>query len=832
MGMSVRRWGDFEVDFDRLLGRGGMGAVYRGRQVSVNRPAAIKVLKKDLTANPEFVQRFHREASLLAKLVDHHLVQVFGAGESEGQYYYAMEVVEGEDFASRLKKGRKFAVDEILQAARQVSLALQAAWKHRIIHRDIKPSNIILTTENRIKVMDFGLAKDPGSDVTQTEVIMGTAKYMSPEQATGGECDVRSDLYALGVVLYELATGRPPFVGESATAVMFQHVHKEPIPPHQANPALPMEVEALILRLMAKNPEARYASPEAVVSAVESILEGVTPDEKSTLFGETLRVDPSTGGATPAPAAPAPPPAPRSWPLYLSLSAALLLAGVGGYYLIEAASTSALPPPEPPPAARLPEKEPPPLPPLAPPEEAWRAPLRQGLDAFGRRDWGTAALKLEEARRLGAKDPDVEEKERRAHANELVAKGDEEEDAVRALEHYQAARKFVDDDALREKFRRASFDRWQKSAERHEGGDWTQASADWGRAVEFAEEGRKAETAARQRFCATYSEAVKARLSGDWKVAFDRLGELAREPRNYAASIEGERKRAKEELDRLAERAGAELRREFERTAEEGRAALRRAAWVEAKAAFDRLQDPKFKDLPKDALAPHLREAGLALAAPRGMVFVPGGKFRMGGGRDVESPEWEAQVEPFYLDDREATVAEYAEFLESLDPSGHHARCPENEPPGKRHDPIDGFAQGPEDPVVGVDWWDAASYAAWRRKRLPREAVWGRAASFDPQGRRSYPWGDRFQKEGGRSYLGVDGLGNGVIEWTADWFQAYPESPSTHVDFGEKKKALRGGFLLDTDAERDARVAFRHWQLPSYRSRKVGFRCAQDVAER
>jgi serine/threonine protein kinase/formylglycine-generating enzyme required for sulfatase activity len=827
MGMPAKRWGDFEIDFDRLLGRGGMGAVYRGRQVSLNRPAAIKVLKKELTTNPEFVQRFHREAALLAKLVDSHVVQVFGAGEGDGQYFYAMEVVEGEDFGSKIKKGRKFAVDEVLQVALQVSRALQAVWKHKIVHRDIKPSNIILTRDQQIKVMDFGLAKDPGSDVTQTEVIMGTAKYMSPEQATGGTCDVRSDLYSLGVVLYELATGRPPFLGESATAVMFQHVHKEPIPPHQANPAVPMELEALILRLMAKNPDLRYVSPDALISAVEAILEGVTPEEKSTLFGETLKVDPS-----PAPAPPAPRPS-RSWPLVLSLGAAVVLVGVGGYFLLQAASTPPRPPEPPPVAARVPEKDPePPKPPAPPAEDAWKAPLREGLDAFARRDWMSAAVKLEEARRLGATDPDVREKARQAQANELIAKGDEERDDVRALEHYQAARKFAEDDALREKIRRASFDRWQKSAIRHEGGDWTQAAADWGRAAEFAEEGRRQETQARQRFCATYSEAVKAKLAGNWKLSLEKLAELAQEPRNFASAIEAERKRAVEELDRLAELAGAEARKEFDRIAEEGRAALRRAAWVEAKAAFDRLQDPRFKDCPKDGLAGSIREAALAMAAPRGMVFVPGGKFRMGGGRDVESPEWEASVGPFYLDDRETTAGEYAQFLKSIEASGHHPGCPEKEPAGKRHEPVDWTSQRPEDPVGGVDWWDASSYAAWKRKRLPREAEWERAASFDPQGRRAYPWGDRFQKEGGRSFLGVDGLGTGVIEWTSDWFQGYPGSPAASADFGEKKKALRGGVLLDPDAERDARVTYRHWHLPSLRSRKVGFRCAQDVAER
>jgi serine/threonine-protein kinase len=823
--MAVKRWGDFEVDLDKVLGRGGMGAVYRGRQVSVDRPAAIKILKKELTSNPEFVKRFHREAALLAKLVDQHVVQVFGAGEADGQYFYAMEVVEGEDVAARLRKGGRFTVDQVLQVALQVGRALQAAWKHRIIHRDIKPSNIVLAGDRRIKVMDFGLAKDPGSDITQTEVIMGTAKYMSPEQATGGDCDIRGDLYSLGVVLYELSTGRPPFVGESATAVLYQHVHKEPVPPHELNADLPMELEALILRLMAKKPEARYATPDALVSAVEAILEGVTPDEKSTLFSETLRVDTSAEGAS---AAPAPRPA-RSWPLVLSLGAALLLAGIGGYFLIDAASTTELPPPGPPPvASKPPEPAPKPPPPAA--EAPWKQALEAGLEAFGKGEWGAAALRLEEAQKLGAKD--VEGKLRRALANDLVAKGDAEKDEVRALEHYQAAAKWEEDDALRAKVRRASFDRWSKSAERHEGGDWNQAAADWARAAESAEPGRKEETAARRLFCATYAEAVKARLAGNWKLAHEKLGELAKEPRNYAAAIEAERRRAKEELDRMAEAGAAELRKEFDRAAEEGRAALRRAAWVEAKAAFDRLQDPKFRDFPKDGLAASVREAALALAAPRGTVFVPGGTFRMGAGAEAEGPERDAQVGPFYLDDREASGADYGEFLKSLDAGGHHPGCLKDEPPGKSHEPLGWASQRSEDPVTGVDWWDAASFAAWRKKRLPREAEWERAASFDPQGRRGYPWGDRFQREGGRSYLGIEGLGNGVLEWTADWFQAYPGNEAGNVDFGEKKRVLRGGVLLEETAERDARTTYRHRNLPSTRSRKVGFRCATDVPER
>ncbi len=205
--MTTQIWDDYEIQMDQVLGRGGMGTVFRGRQVSLDRPVAIKVLSKDLTENVDFVQRFQREARLLSRLVDNHVVQVYGAGVGDGKYFYAMEYVEGEDLSARIKSGKKFNTAEILHIAENVGQALKAAWKFEIIHRDIKPSNILMTKDGTVKVMDFGLAKNPESDLTQSNLIMGTAKYIAPEQATGGNCDIRSDLYALGVVLYELATG-------------------------------------------------------------------------------------------------------------------------------------------------------------------------------------------------------------------------------------------------------------------------------------------------------------------------------------------------------------------------------------------------------------------------------------------------------------------------------------------------------------------------------------------------------------------------------------------------------------------------------------------------
>jgi serine/threonine protein kinase/formylglycine-generating enzyme required for sulfatase activity len=843
--MALKTWGDFEINFERLLGRGGMGAVYMGRQISLDRPSAIKILKQDLTSNPEFVKRFHREAALLARLVDNHVVQIFGAGEAEGHHFYAMEYVEGEDYASLVRKGHKFSTEEVLKVGEAVGLALQAAWRHRIIHRDIKPSNILLTKEGgQTKVMDFGLAKNPESDLTESEVIMGTAKYMSPEQATGGACDIRSDLYSLGVVLYELAAGQPPFVGEGATAIMYQHVHKQPPPPRTVNPGIPEEVEKIILRLLQKDPQARFSTPEALVSAIRAVQEGVTPSEKSTLYNETLRLAEKELVTEKRPSTiKAPPVKKSSVPLVLSLFAGLILIGAGGYFLVRTLSGDAppkeLPPlvhqPAPPPPAdpvvKPPEPPPVPEPPRGSSEAAALEDLRQrGLEALGAQQWSKAYTLLEEAERRGAKD--VTEKKLEARARELIQKGDAEPEEEAKLLHYEAARKFKDDGQLQNLIRTTSFRRWRKSAEKNEGGNWSKAADDWKRAILFADESDKDEAVERQKFCAKFSDAVTARTIKNWPKALELYRELAANPKGQSTTIETEIDRIEKEIKILAETTAKETRREFDELLEQGRQLLHRAVWAEAKAVYDRASEARFQALPQEELKRGREIVQQALSAPPGMIYVPAGKFLMGGGRAVESPAGEVETAAFYMDDREVTVAQYAEFLAVLDSFGHTPACPKEEPPNQKHFPEDWDNQKGQDSVVGVDFWDANAYARWRQKRIPREVEWERAASFDPAGRRLYPWGPKYQKDGGKSYLGIDGLGSGVIEWTSDPFVKYRWSSADPSEFDERKKVLRGGVFLAEDAPEDAKVTHRQWQKPTYRSRLVGFRCVLDLPEK
>jgi formylglycine-generating enzyme required for sulfatase activity len=691
--------------------------------------------------------------------------------------------------------------------------------------------------------MDFGLAKNPETDLTQSEMIMGTAKYMSPEQATGQPCDIRSDLYSLGVVLFELATGKPPFVGETPTAMMYQQVHHPPPRPRSINPAIPVDVEAMILRLLEKKPEARFATPEALLSTIRAIQEGVTPDEKSTLFNETVMVGEGPAyaptvklPATTSAPVPAPVRAKSRGGLWIAVAVVVLAAAGGGAYVLKTTTeppgpvqAAAPPPATPEPKPPVPETSTP-VPPAAAP---WEEPRKRGLEAFGSRQWVMAYTLLDEAERLGAKD--VADQRLQARANEHLEKGEAELDEETALQHFEAARKVRDDEATRQRIRSTSFRRWRKSAEKGEGGDWARAAEDWRRAAEFAEAGQVEEVKERQRFCARFAEAVAARATKDWKKALEAYSELAKTPRGFAVAIELEIKRAETELAKAAELAALELRKEFDGILEQGRRSLRKAAWVEAKALYERTREPRFKGFPREETDRALSELAAALSAPKGMVYVPAGRFTMGGGSQPEAPEGEAETGAFYLDEREVSVGAYAEFLKGLDSFGHHPGCPKTEAPNKSHvpDDWDGQQRDSAAPVVGVDWWDAASYAAWRKLRLPREVEWEKAAAFDPAGgRRAYAWGPKYQKEGGRSYLGLEGMGTGVMEWTSEWFRKYAWGRDEHSDFGDRKRVLRGGVLLSEDAEEKSKVSYRQWNHPSYRSRKVGFRCAMDIEPR
>lgn len=259
-----------------LVGEGGMGAVYRARQISLDREVAVKVLAPRLAKDGEFVARFVREARSVAKINHPNILQIHDVADADGLHFIAMEFIRGRTLSDLLKDKGYLDWRDCVGYARQAALGLAAAAKANIIHRDVKPDNLMITSEGVVKVSDFGLAKEMAAqgELTQTGDIMGTPAYMSPEQCDGAALDTRTDIYSLGCALYRAVTGVLPFNAPSPVSMMYKHKHEAPIPPRQYMPELPVAVENLILRMMAKNPDDRYATMDETAETLERALEG------------------------------------------------------------------------------------------------------------------------------------------------------------------------------------------------------------------------------------------------------------------------------------------------------------------------------------------------------------------------------------------------------------------------------------------------------------------------------------------------------------------------------------------------------------------------------
>ncbi len=249
-------------ELSHLVARGGMAEVYRAHDRLLDRPVALKVLFPELSVDRAFVERFRREAQAAANLSHPNIVPVFDWGEDGGTYFIVMEFIDGRALSSILRTAGPMHPDRAAEIGADVAIALAYAHRHGVIHRDVKPGNVLITEDGIVKVTDFGIARAINTEesLTQTGAVMGTATYFSPEQAEGMGVDARSDIYSLGVVLFEMVTGRPPFMGDTPVAVASKHVRENPPTPREINPSVPPDLEAIILKCLAKSPEYRYAT--------------------------------------------------------------------------------------------------------------------------------------------------------------------------------------------------------------------------------------------------------------------------------------------------------------------------------------------------------------------------------------------------------------------------------------------------------------------------------------------------------------------------------------------------------------------------------------------
>jgi serine/threonine-protein kinase len=250
------------------LGSGGMADVYCAEDLQLGRNVAVKLLYRRFAEDSEFVERFRREASSAAGLQHPNIVGVFDRGEWDGTYYIAMEYLKGHTLKQLVRDHGAMPPELAVDITIQVLRAAKFAHKRGVVHRDIKPHNVILDEEGRAKVTDFGIARAGASDMTETGSIMGTAQYLSPEQAQGQPVSPRSDLYSIGVMLYELLTGQVPFDAESAVTIALKHVSEAPSPPSQLNPAVPPALDAVVLRALEKDPALRFADADEFAAAL------------------------------------------------------------------------------------------------------------------------------------------------------------------------------------------------------------------------------------------------------------------------------------------------------------------------------------------------------------------------------------------------------------------------------------------------------------------------------------------------------------------------------------------------------------------------------------
>jgi serine/threonine-protein kinase len=272
---------DGRYRIERTLGAGGMADVYLAEDQELGRRVAIKILNDRHAADDSFIERFRREAKNAASLSHPNIVSIYDRGEAEGTYYIAMEYLEGRSLKELIVGRGPAPIKTAIDYTRQILAAVGFAHKHGIVHRDIKPHNVLVGHELRLKVTDFGIARSGASQMTEVGSIIGTAQYLSPEQARGAQVDQTSDLYSVGVVLYEMLTGQVPFTGDTPLEIAMKHLSEIPRPPSELRPEVPHDLDSIVLRALAKDPSERYQSAEEMDADLARVAEGLPVDPET-----------------------------------------------------------------------------------------------------------------------------------------------------------------------------------------------------------------------------------------------------------------------------------------------------------------------------------------------------------------------------------------------------------------------------------------------------------------------------------------------------------------------------------------------------------------------
>jgi len=849
------------------LGEGGMGTVYRARQVSLDRLVALKILPERLTTNAEFVARFERESKIAAKLSHPNIVGAVDAGFSGGKYYFAMEYIDGPSLKEILAERGTLPVADALDVMVQMATALEYAGRNDMVHRDIKPDNIMFTSDGTAKLADLGLAKERGgsasdSSLTQAGMGMGSPHYIAPEQAVGNDVDIRADIYALGVTFYETVTGRLPFSGMDATAIIMNRFQQRPRRADEVDPNIPREVADVIDVMMAHDAKDRYPDPRVLVHDLALLAGGDKPEfassneaarRRAVVSAESMDMRHHTSlvvrKRTP-------------WSRIAAAVAAAVIVLAGGAFAV---MTYVLPTPrQAAPAAREDSE-------AAKRLAAEAASAANAIDALVQKgEYDEAIAKLDEiggaydatparaklgALRLDAlrrKDEAKRDAEERAASEKRY--GDlmkHARDALAAKDYAAAIGMLVQAQSERDTDEVKALMRSAKGAQFAARADDAARDGSLGEAVSLYELALKTKA----------NDEVAARLAKVRDRAFvaDRIetaARLTREERYAEAKLAYGQARARagdddaRKIDGLL--AGLASRTAYLNAMGAARRSIERKEWKAAiahaeKALATRPGDEMAQALierAKDALGPEPR---ITNSIGMELVLVPAGAFEMGSaaGSEDERPVRSVYVDAYYVGVHEVTNEQYEEFS-----PGHRSKW-------KKYSPADSM------PVIAVTWEEAAAFCAWLSKkegvtyRLPTEAEWEKAARGTD--RRTYPWGDEpplstdgtwrcnlapskdratWRKDGfelaapvgrypsGASPYGALDMAGNVYEWCADWYakDTYATGEARNPTGPERgeKRAIRGGSF--TNRSSSLRSANRLGKEPGFYEANLGFR--------